>query len=138
MEFNDPQQAVEKLLRYCQQDSGCTCCVTRAIFLFDAMRKSDLTQHALFSYRTQEQRIPEAHPLLKLHILVDAILQNMRADLEALYSRRGRPLIAPERLLRTSLSQTLFTIRSERQWRHVASAWPESGGRRSSPSQPAT
>jgi transposase len=39
----------------------------------------------------------------------------MSADIEVLYSRRGRPSIAPERLLRASLLQVLFTIRSERQ-----------------------
>lgn len=79
------------------------------------MRKSDVTQHAMFSYRSLEERIPAAHPLRKLRVLVDGILQSMSTEFEALYSRRGRPSIAPERLLRASLIQTLFTIRSERQ-----------------------
>lgn len=79
------------------------------------MRKTDVTQHSLYSYRTLEERIPDAHPLRKLRVLVDAILANMNDDFQALYSRRGRPSIAPERLLRASLIQTLFTIRSERQ-----------------------
>jgi transposase len=79
------------------------------------MRKSDVTQHALYSYRTLEERIPEAHPLRKLRVLVDGILRSMSADLAPLYSKRGRPSIAPERLLRASLLQSLFTIRSERQ-----------------------
>ncbi len=39
----------------------------------------------------------------------------MSAEFEALYSRRGRPSTAPERLLRASLIQTLLSIRSERQ-----------------------
>ena len=43
------------------------------------------------------------------------ILVNMNDDFQALYSRRGRPSIAPERLLRASLIQTLFSIRSKRQ-----------------------
>ena len=79
------------------------------------MRKTDVTQHAMFSYRSLEERIPEAHPLRRLRILVDGILQSMSAEFAPLYSRRGRPSIAPERLLRASLIQTLFTIRSERQ-----------------------
>ena len=79
------------------------------------MRKIDVTQHSLYSYRSLEERIPAAHPLRKLRILVDAILANMNDDFQALYSRRGRPSIAPERLLRASLIQTLFSIRSERQ-----------------------
>ena len=79
------------------------------------MRKTDVTQHSLYSYRTLEERIPDAHPLRKLRLLVDTILVNMNDDFQALYSRRGRPSIAPERLLRASLIQTLFSIRSERQ-----------------------
>ena len=79
------------------------------------MRKADVTQHLLYSHRTLEERIPEAHPLRKLRILVDGILRSMSADLAPLYSKRGRPSIPPERLLRASLLQSLFTIRSERQ-----------------------
>ncbi len=79
------------------------------------MRKSDVTQHAMFSYRSLEERIPAGHPLRKLRVLVDGILQSMSPEFQALYSRRGRPSIAPERLLRASLIQTLFSIRSERQ-----------------------
>lgn len=79
------------------------------------MRKSDVTQHIVHSYRTLEERIPAAHPLRKLRVLVDAILSNINDAFQALYSRRGRPSIAPERLLRASLIQTLFSIRPERQ-----------------------
>ena len=39
----------------------------------------------------------------------------MNADLALLYSQPGRASIAPERLLRASLLQTLFAIRSEQQ-----------------------
>ena len=44
------------------------------------MRKTDVTQHSLYSYRTLEERIPDAHPLRKLRVLVDAILVNMNYD----------------------------------------------------------
>lgn len=79
------------------------------------MRKTDVTQHAMFSYRSLEDRIPATHPLRKLRVLVDGILLAMNGEFQEVYSRRGRPSIAPERLLRASLLQTLFTIRSERQ-----------------------
>lgn len=79
------------------------------------MRKADVTQHCMYSYRTLEERIPDAHPLRKLRVLVDSILAGMTDDIGALYSRHGRPSIAPERLLRASLLQVLFSIRSERQ-----------------------
>ncbi len=48
-------------------------------------------------------------------MVVDAILASMDADLDALYAPTGRDSIPPERLLRASLIQTLFSIRSERQ-----------------------
>lgn len=79
------------------------------------MRSPDVTQSAIFSYRTLEQRIPQTHPLRKLREMVDDILGSMHAEFEVLYSHSGRPSIAPERLLRASLIQTLYSIRSERQ-----------------------
>ena len=68
----------------------------------------------MFSYRSLEERIPADHPLRKLRVLVDGILQSMSPEFQALYSRRGRPSIAPERLFRASLIQTQGSIRSER------------------------
>jgi len=79
------------------------------------MRSPDTTQPEMFSYRTLEERIPLSHPLRKLRVLVDGILGSMHESFEKRYSRIGRPGIAPERLLRASLIQVLFSIRSERQ-----------------------
>jgi transposase len=79
------------------------------------MRGADVTQAEIFSYRTLEERIPRGHSLRKLRALVDGILVTLHAEFEALYADSGRPSIPPERLLRASLIQTLYTIRSERQ-----------------------
>ena len=79
------------------------------------MCSADVTQSEMFSYRILEQRIPVSHPLRKLRVLVDGILAMLHADFEALYAKTGRPSIPPERLLRVSLIQTLYSIRSERQ-----------------------
>ncbi len=79
------------------------------------MRSADITQSEMFSYRTLEQRIPASHPLRKLRMLVDGLLATLHADFEELYAKTGRPSIPPERLLRASLIQTLYSIRSERQ-----------------------
>lgn len=79
------------------------------------MRGADVTQAAMFSYRTLDERIPRKHPLRKLRALVDGILEKQHAEFEAMYADSGRPSIPPERLLRASLIQTLYTIRSERQ-----------------------
>ena len=79
------------------------------------MRRADVTQSAMFSYRTLEQRIPASHPLRNLRKLVDDLLMTLHDDFAALYAKTGRPSIPPERLLRASLIQTLYSIRSERQ-----------------------
>jgi transposase len=79
------------------------------------MRGADLTQEELFSYRTLEERIPKDHPLRKLRAVVDILLTTLDSELDALYARTGRESIPPERLLRASLIQVLFSIRSERQ-----------------------
>ena len=42
-------------------------------------------------------------------------LASLDAEFDALYTKEGRPSIAPERLIRASLLQMLFSIRSERQ-----------------------
>ena len=59
------------------------------------MRKTDVTQHSRYSYRTLEERISDAYPLRQFRVLVDAILANMNDDFQVLYLRRGRPSIAP-------------------------------------------
>jgi transposase/IS5 family transposase len=79
------------------------------------MRGADITQEALFSYRTLEERLPPDHPLRQLRKVVDILLTTMDAELDALYAKTGRESIPPERLLRASLIQVLFSIRSERQ-----------------------
>ena len=42
-------------------------------------------------------------------------LCGLSGEFEKLYSRTGRPSIAPQKLLRALLSQAFYTIRSERQ-----------------------
>ncbi len=49
--------------------------------------------------------------------MVNDALTSLDAAFEALYTDFGRPSIAPERLIRASLLQILFSIRSGRQLR---------------------
>jgi hypothetical protein len=44
------------------------------------MRGEAHPQSALFSYVSLEARVPRAHPLRKMRILVDAVLATMHAD----------------------------------------------------------
>ena len=71
-------------------------------------------QVRLFSYVSQEARIPQDHPLRKLREMVDPILEGMSPRFGKLYADGGRPSIPPEYLLRALLVQILYTIRSER------------------------
>src|SRR6056297_2480769 len=79
------------------------------------MRGSDDQNGSLFSYLNLEDRIPARHPLRTIREVVNAALAMLDADFAGLYAGEGRPSIAPERLLRASLIQILFSIRSERQ-----------------------
>lgn len=79
------------------------------------MRGTDETTGSLFSYVDLEERIPARHPLRKVREIVNDALASLDAEFDRLYSAEGRPSIAPERLLRASLIQILFSVRSERQ-----------------------
>ena len=62
-----------------------------------------------------EERIPARHPLRKVRQVVKDALASLYAEFDQLYAAEGRPSIAPERLIRASLVQMLFSICSERQ-----------------------
>jgi len=69
----------------------------------------------LFSYVDLEWRVPTDHPLRAIRVMVNAALAELDAEFEAMYAPIGRPSIPPEKLLRSSLLQAFYTIRSERQ-----------------------
>jgi len=78
------------------------------------MRGMQDKQTTLFSYVSQEDRIPQNHPLRQLRQMIDPMLNALSPQFEKLYAETGRPSIPPEYLLRALLVQILFTIRSER------------------------
>jgi transposase len=69
----------------------------------------------MYSYVTMERRIRVDHPVRRIRGLVDRALERMDRLLETMYASKGRPSIAPERLLRAQLLMILYSIRSERQ-----------------------
>ena len=79
------------------------------------MRGSDATSGSLFSYVDIGQRVPTKHPLRVIKLLVDDVLVSLDGEFEKLYEGTGRQSIAPERLLRASLLQAFYSVRSERQ-----------------------
>ena len=78
------------------------------------MRGEDIHQDDLYSYVSPEQRVPADHPLRPIRQMANTILERLSPQLDALYSRVGRPSIPPEKLLRALLLQVLYTLRSER------------------------
>jgi transposase len=78
------------------------------------MRGTDLQQSGLFSYVSLESRVPQGHPLRAIKELLDEALAGMSRDFERVYASEGRPSIPPERLVRASTLQILYSIRSER------------------------
>ncbi len=79
------------------------------------MRGEDRESGALFSYVSCEARVPADHPLRAIRAVVDEALEVLSPEFEGLYSKVGRPSIAPEKLLRALLVQAFYSVRSERQ-----------------------
>jgi transposase len=79
------------------------------------MRGEDISQPKLFVTTTVTDFVPKNHPLRSLRKLLDAALEELDEHFDAMYSDIGRESVAPERLIRASMLQVLFTIRSERQ-----------------------
>src|SRR5713226_9623352 len=78
------------------------------------MRGHDEHQDSMFSYVSPEKRVPRDHPLRRVRAMVDVALEQMSPQFAELYSRYGRPSIAPEKLLRALLLQFFYGVRSER------------------------
>ena len=79
------------------------------------MRGTDQATGSMFSYVDLADRIPARHPLRTIRQVVNDALASLDGAFDLLYAADGRPSIAPERLIRASLIQILFSVRSERQ-----------------------
>ncbi len=78
------------------------------------MRGDDERQEGMFSYISPEKRVPQDHPLRRIRAMTDVALQEMSPLFARLYSRFGRPSIAPEKLLRGLLLQAFYSVQSQR------------------------
>jgi len=79
------------------------------------MRGSDERSGELFSYVDLEKRVRQDHPLRAIREMANVALAALSGDFAALYAGTGRPSIPPEMLLRATLLQAFYSIRSERQ-----------------------
>jgi transposase len=73
------------------------------------------TQATMFAYVDLEKRVSQSHPLRRIKLLADTALSGMDRELTAIYEPMGRHSIPPEQLLKASLLQIIYGIRSERQ-----------------------
>lgn len=79
--------------------------------------RGDKEQQALVMvYITPDQKVPQDHPIRTLKPIVDRVLASLSPVFNRMYSKRGRPSIPPEHLLKASLLIGLYSIRSERQF----------------------
>lgn len=80
------------------------------------MRGDSEHQAIVFSALTPEQLVPADHPIRAIKPIVGRALEAISPTLSKMYSKRGRPSIPPEHLLKASLLIALYSIRSERQF----------------------
>ena len=72
-------------------------------------------QPQIFHVFNLEEIIPTGHPLRGIKRRVDTELARLRPRLAAAYAADGRPGVPPEQLIKATLLQALYSIRSERQ-----------------------
>lgn len=77
------------------------------------MRGEEERQEALFHYFSVEERIGKEHPIRRLRELCDEALRRLSPLFDGMYSETGRPSIAPETLLKSTVLMALYSVRSE-------------------------
>lgn len=78
------------------------------------MRGREEGTDGLFSYVPLEERVPADRPLRAIKAVTEKVPAKLDRSFEALYSRTGRPSIPPGMLLKATLLQAFFSVRSER------------------------
>ena len=79
------------------------------------MRGLDAMQESLFMVAKLEDFVPGDHPLRGIRELVNETLRRLNGLFDTIYADSGRDSIAPEKLVRASLLQVFYSVRSERQ-----------------------
>ena len=71
-------------------------------------------QSTMLAFVNLDERVPPDHPLRIIKKVADDVLDRMSGDFDRMYSRVGRASVPPERLLKSLLLISLYSIRSER------------------------
>jgi transposase len=80
------------------------------------MRGSPDRQAIILSALTPDQLVPPDHPIRAIKPIAERALRDISPALSQMYTKRGRPSIPPEHLLKASLLIGLYSVRSERQF----------------------
>lgn len=82
------------------------------------LRRSDArhvnSQAMLFSYVSPKTRVLATHSLRRIKAVADQVLRKLAPTFALMYSAVGRPLIPPERLLKSEGLIALYSVRSRR------------------------
>ena len=78
------------------------------------MRGRRNPQSTMLAFVNLDERVPPDHPLRIIKKVADDVLERMSGDFDRMYSRIGRASVPPERLLKSLLLISLYSIRSER------------------------
>jgi transposase len=77
------------------------------------MRGRQDPQASMLAFVDLEMRVPLDHPLRMIKSLADEALADLSPLFDEMYAELGRPSIPPERLLKSSLLISLYSVRSE-------------------------
>jgi transposase len=80
------------------------------------MRGDETEQAAVMVFVAPDHKVPRDHPIRAIKPIVDRALKRLSPVFDQMYSRRGRPSIPPESLLKASVLIALYSVRSERQF----------------------
>ncbi len=78
------------------------------------MRGRRNPQSTMLAFVNLDERVPADHPLRIIKRVADDVLSRMSDDFDTMYSRIGRASVPRERLLKSLLLISLYSIRSER------------------------
>ena len=78
------------------------------------MRGKRNPQSTMLAFVNLDERVPPDHLLRTIKQVADDVLSRMSDDFDHMYSRVGRASVPPERLLKSLLLISLYSIRSER------------------------
>ncbi len=80
------------------------------------MRGTQDRQASMLALISIESRIAKDHPLRRIKAMADQELFGLSRVFDRMYSKVGRPSVAPEKILKSLLLIALYSVRSERQF----------------------